>query len=105
MKLWLTILAAGLLTYSIRLSFIFLIGKINTPLWLRRALRFVPIAVLTAIIIPELFLPDGVLDISFFNARLMAGALAILVAWRTRNVVATIFVGMVGLWIIQWILH
>ena len=35
MKLWLILLAGGLLTYLIRLSFIFLFGKIEIPAWLR----------------------------------------------------------------------
>ena len=102
MKLWLIFLAAGLLTYAMRLSFILLWGKIEVPLWLQRALRFVPPAVLTAIFFPELFMPTGVLDLTPGNARLIAGTLAALVAWRTRNVVLTILVGMGVLLFIQY---
>jgi branched-subunit amino acid transport protein len=103
MRLWLIFLAAGLLTYAMRLSFILLWGKIDVPTWLQRALRFVPPAVLTAIFFPELFVPNGVLDLSPGNARLIAGALAALVAWRTRNIVLTILVGMGALLLIQYI--
>jgi branched-subunit amino acid transport protein len=104
MKLWLVFLAAGLLTYAMRLSFILLWGKIEVPAWLQRALRFVPPAVLTAIFFPELFMPNGVLDISPGNARLIAGALAVLVAWRTRDIVLTILAGMGALLLIQYVL-
>ena len=103
MRLWLIFLAAGLLTYAMRLSFILLWGKIDVPAWLRRALRFVPSAVLTAIFFPELFMPGGVLDLTPGNARLIAGTLAALVAWRTRNIVLTILVGMGVLLLIQYI--
>jgi branched-subunit amino acid transport protein len=102
MKLWLIFLAAGLLTYAMRLSFILLWGKIDVPVWLQRALRFVPPAVLTAIFFPELFMPGGTLDLSPGNARLIAGILAALVAWRTRNIVLTILVGMGVLLLIQY---
>ena len=101
MSLWLIFLMAGLLTYAMRLSFILLWGKIDVPTWLQRALRFVPPAVLSAIIFPELLLPQGSLDLSPGNPRLVAGVLAILAAWRTKNVLITIAVGMAVLLILQ----
>jgi len=101
MTLWLTIFAAGLITFAIRLSFILLWGRVDIPLWLQRSLRFVPPAVLTAIIFPELFLPSGSLNLSLGNARLIAGILAGLVAWRTRNIILTILVGMGVLLLLQ----
>jgi branched-subunit amino acid transport protein len=93
--------AAGLLTYAIRLSFIVLIGDGEVPSRVQQALRFVPPAVLTAIIFPELLMPGGVLEISLSNSRLLAGLLATVVAWRTKNAVLTVVVGMAVLWILQ----
>ena len=94
MAIWLTLIIIGLLTFLTRLSFIALLDRIKTPLSVQRALRFVPIAVLTAIFVPELILPNGTLDIGPGNPRLLAGFAAILVAWRMKNVVLTIAVGM-----------
>ncbi len=74
MNIWLTMLLAGLVTFIIRLSFIWIIGHRSIPPLLRRALRLVPPAVLTAIIFPEVFLSSGQLDLSFGNARLLAAA-------------------------------
>jgi len=99
--LWITIISIGLLTLSIRLSFIVFIGKMQIPPIVQQGLRFVPIAVLSALIAPALFFPTGTLNISLSNARLIAGLLAILVAWRTKNVLLTIFVGMACLLILQ----
>jgi branched-subunit amino acid transport protein len=101
LNLWLVILVGGLLTFLIRLSFILLIGQRQIAPWLRRGLRFVPTAVLTAIILPELLVQNGHLDVSLSNARLLAGLLAGLVAWRTRSAVLTILAGMVALWVLQ----
>ncbi len=104
MSLWLVILVAGLLTFATRLSFIFLLGRLPMPDWFRRGLRFVPVAVLSAIILPELTSPNGDLFISWHNPQLLAGAVAILVAWRTRNVILTILAGMAALLVLQALL-
>ncbi|UCH59406.1 MAG: AzlD domain-containing protein [Anaerolineales bacterium] len=99
--LWLTMLVAGLLTYAIRLSFIQLFTRIEISQPVRRALRYVPPAVLTAILFPELLLPAGQLDLSAGNSRLLAGLVASMVAWRTKNAFLTILVGMLVLLLLQ----
>lgn len=104
MTLWLTLIVAGLLTFGIRLSFIAVFGQRPIPGFAQRALRFVPPAVLTAIIVPELLLPGRQFDLSLGNARLLAGLLAAVVAWRTRNILLTIVAGMGALWILNAIL-
>jgi branched-subunit amino acid transport protein len=97
----LSILGMGLITYLIRLSLFLLPDRVVLPPWLLRALRYVPAAVLSAIIFPELFLPNGALDISLGNERLLAGLVAIVIAWRTRNVFVIVAAGMIALWLLQ----
>ena len=99
---WLTIIIAGILTYATRLSFIIFYGRIKMPSLVEQTLRFVPPAVLTAIFLPELLISNGEIYISLGNTRLLAGMLAILVAWRTKNVTYTIVIGMLALWILQF---
>jgi branched-subunit amino acid transport protein len=101
MSLWLVMLFAGLLTFATRFSFIFLLDRVKVPDWFRRGLRFVPGAVLSAIILPELATHNAALDISLHNPHLYAGALAILVAWRSKNVLLTILAGMAALLVFQ----
>lgn len=101
MNLWLVIIGMGIITYGIRLSMIVLLEKVTIPTKLKQALRFVPPAVLSAIIFPELLQPGGRLDVSLGNERLLAGLLAMVVAWRTKNVLWTIIVGMAALWALQ----
>ncbi len=62
MNIWVVMLIGGLLTFGMRLSFIYLFGRFEIPDMVRRALRFVPPAVLSAIILPQLFMPSGSLD-------------------------------------------
>ena len=101
MSIWAVMLIGGLVTYMMRLSFIYLLGRFDIPPTLRRSLRFVPPAVLTAIVFPELMMPGGTLDISLGNARLLAGAIAVLTAWFTRNILLTILAGMAALLLLQ----
>jgi branched-subunit amino acid transport protein len=99
--LWLTIAGAGAATFALRLSFIALLGRMETPLFLGRALRFVPAAVLTAVVIPLLFYENGALEVSLGNERLLAGLVAALIAWRSRSVPLTLGGGMATLWALQ----
>ena len=103
MTLWLMLLIIGAVTYAIRLSCIGLLGQKEMPALLLKALRFVPITVLPAIILPELFLRNNTLALSLQNPRWIAGILAAIVAWRTRNVLLTIAVGMVALWALEFV--
>jgi branched-subunit amino acid transport protein len=100
MTTWLLLLGMGLITYALRLSMIAALGRIQVPDVVQRGLRFVPPAVLTAIILPELLRPSGAYDITLGNVRLLAGILAILVAWRSRNALLTIAVGMAAFWVL-----
>lgn len=100
-SIWLLFLAIGLGTFTLRFLFIYLFGKIEMPDWLRRALRFVPAAALAALVFPALTHPTGHLDLSLQNFRLLAGLGGAIVAWRTRNVLLTLIIGMILLWVLE----
>ncbi len=93
-ELWIIILGGMVVTYLIRLSFFLFIPPDRMPEWVQRGLRYVPPAVLAALIAPDLLLLDGALRLSFDNHRLVAGSIAALVAWRTRNTWLTIVSGL-----------
>ncbi len=94
MNVWITFLVAGLITYGIRLSMILLLDKLAIPERVMQALRFVPPAVFSAIILPDIFWVDGAFTISPINPRLLAALAAALVAWKSRSVILTLIVGM-----------
>jgi branched-subunit amino acid transport protein len=99
--LWLTVVGAGVVTFVLRLSFIALLGRVEVPAFLEKALRFVPAAVLMAVVIPLLLYQNGVPEISLGNERLLAGLVAAAICWRTRNVPLTLVGGMATLWTLQ----
>ena len=103
MNIWLVMLLGGLVTFGMRFSLIYLLGegRFEMPPTLRKALDYVPPAVLSAIIFPELLLHDGTLELSLGNTRLLAGLVAILVAWISRNTLITILAGILALFLLQ----
>jgi branched-subunit amino acid transport protein len=103
-NIWLVMLLGGLITFGMRFSLIYLFGRFEVPQTIRKALHYVPPAVLSAIIFPELFLPDGILNLSLDNHRLLAGVVAVLVAWLSKNIFITIVAGIIALFLLQFFL-
>ncbi|NOH04670.1 MAG: AzlD domain-containing protein [Chloroflexi bacterium] len=103
MNIWLVLFIGGLITFGFRFSLIYLFGRFEIPDMMRRALHYVPPAVLSAIIFPELFLHEGALSLAITNTRLVAGLIAIAAAWISRNTLITILVGMAALLLLQWL--
>ncbi len=86
-------------TFLPRYGVLALLGRLEMPKPVFRALRYVPVTVLSAIIFPDLLLKDNNLNLNLNNSFLAAGIVAALVSWRTKNMLLTIVVGMVTLWI------
>jgi branched-subunit amino acid transport protein len=102
---WTVILVVGALNFLSRLSFIAVFARFEMPSIVARGLRFVPAAMLTAIVVPTVvFSAPGTLAFSYANPKLVAAAIAAAVAWRTKDGVATMGAGMVALWLAQWLL-
>lgn len=104
MSLWLVMVAGGALTFLTRLSFIAAEGRFAVPRWFRAMLPFVPVAVLTALIAPELLRPGGAWNVSLANPRLVAGVVAVIVAAMSRNILLTISIGFAVFLGLHWLL-
>ena len=101
---WIVIVVVGALNYLSRLSFIAVFAKVEMPPLVARALRFVPAAMLMAIVVPSVvFSSPGALAFTYTNPKLVAALVAAAVAWRTKNAVATMAIGMLTLWLAQWL--
>ena len=101
---WPIVLCIGAGTYAIRVSFILILSEAKLSDTLMRALRFIPATVLAALIVPAVFAGSGELNAEFGFERPIAASIAFLIAWKTRNVLATIATGLVSLWLLQWLL-
>lgn len=93
----LIIAGMAMVTFATRFSCIALFRQTGMPSWLEPWLRHIPTSVLTALIVPALLLPKGQLDISLNNHYLLAGLVAAIVAYKSRNIVATLILGMAAM--------
>ena len=101
--IWLVMILGGIFTFGTR--FVMLSGWVahGLPRWLVDALAFVPIAVLTAILVPAVLIDPATQQIIVKgNARIVAAVVATIIALLTRNVIATISSGLATLWFVQW---
>jgi branched-subunit amino acid transport protein len=102
MSAFAAIVVIGIGTYLERLSFIGIIGDRALPEWALLPLRYVAPAVFAALVAPAVLLQDGHLNLlPSSNAEPLATLVALAVAWRTRNVLATVAAGMAALWLLQ----
>jgi len=94
---FLVFLGMGAVTFVTRYAMIALLDR-DMPAVLMRWLRYVPAAVLAALIAPAALAPRGSLEL---GDRAWAMALGAVLAWRTRSVLWTVLGGMATLWLIR----
>ncbi len=102
-EVWFTIAGMALVTFALRGSFLLAADRTRLRPLVQRALRYVPPAVLAAIVAPALAQSSGA-GLGPIDLRLIAGVVAGLVAWRTRSILATFGTGMVTLWGSTWLI-
>ena len=91
-RILVAIILAGMGTYAMRASFLLFAHRLaDVPPIVQRLLRQIPPAALAAIVVPALLRPEGSLDL--WQPRFLAGVVAALVAWKTRNIALTLSVG------------
>ncbi|MCO5386525.1 MAG: AzlD domain-containing protein [Desulfosporosinus sp.] len=95
------IIGMTLVTYFTRIGALALFRFTGVPIWLNRWLKYVPVAILTSLIVPLLLLPKGYLDISLHNDYLIAGIVAAFVAYKSRNIIATLGLGMSVMFVLK----
>jgi branched-subunit amino acid transport protein len=98
-----TIVICGGVTLLVRASFVIWHTKLAVPPWFTRSLKFVAAAVLPALVMPEVLFRGAAAGDVVNYYRIIAAAVALIVAWRTRHLLATLVVGMIVLWVLQWL--
>ena len=97
---WLLIISCGLITYLTRFSMIAILKKEMFNNKIRDILSYVPSAIFPAIIFPAIFLYESGLFQLENNPKILAAAVAIIIGILSRNILATIFLGLTTYWII-----
>lgn len=99
--LLLVIIGCGLATFALRFSFIVGGAQFKPGRRMQAILGYVPPAVLSALIAPEILVRQGHVVFGLDNPRLLAGGVAVVIAFFTRSVLATIAGGLLALWAVQ----
>tara|TARA_B110001454_G_scaffold198373_1_gene202470 strand:- start:27 stop:344 length:318 start_codon:yes stop_codon:yes gene_type:complete len=96
---WSTIFYCGIITYLTRFSMIFFLKEDIFSDKVKKILLYVPSAIFPAIIFPPIFLDNsGYLDLDS-NPKIFAAILAIIVGYFSKNIIATIFAGLISYWV------
>lgn len=95
------IAAMTLVTFGIRYIPLALLGRLKLSPKTLRVLSYVPVAVLTAITVPMMIMPDDKILLSLNNAYLIGGIIAGVIAWRTNKLLPTIVIGMAAFFLWQ----
>jgi branched-subunit amino acid transport protein len=95
----------ALVTVIIRYSMFVVAGRLEFPVRLVNALRFVPPAILTALIVPAVLIPNGSdFRFTYTNAYLVGALIAFGVGWFSKDLLLTILLGLIAFWGWRWIL-
>ncbi|NNK17383.1 MAG: AzlD domain-containing protein [Sulfitobacter sp.] len=90
--LWIVIIGLGLGSFFLRFVFTGLVGNRPMPAWLLRHLRYTAVAVLPALVAPQVLWPAGTGG-DPDPARLAAAAATLSVGLITKNVLAAMLAG------------
>ena len=101
---WIIIISSGISTFISRFSFFFLPNKFFLPKWAVNLLSYVPTAVLSSIIISNVMLDTSGDIFIYFNEKLYASIIAILISLIFNNIFLTILVGMMSMWFLNYII-
>ena len=100
---WLSITIAGILTYFTRMTMIVLVRRDLLGEKIKAVLAYVPSAVFPAIIFPAIFINDYGAYIEVNDPKIFGALVAIIFGYFSKNVIATIFSGLLSYWIIIFV--
>ena len=101
---WTSIIIAGILTYLTRTTMVTLINRQVLNNRIKQVLGYVPSAVFPAIIFPAIFFNDLGNLIELTDPKIYGAIIAIIVGYLSRNIIATIFSGLLSYWFIIFLL-
>jgi len=105
-EIGLMIAGMALINLAIRWPVYLFADHVRFPPLVERALAFVPVTVLTAIIVPMILLPDGkTLDVDWRNPYLVAAIVAAIISWRWHRLMPTILIGMAVFFAMRWLVE
>ncbi len=97
---WLSVIIAGILTYLTRTTMVTLVNRNILSDKIRQVLSYVPAAVFPSIIFPAVFLNDYGNLVELSDPKIYGAIVAVFVGYLSRNIIATIFSGLLSYWLL-----
>jgi len=82
-------------TYLPRVLPLTILSRVTLPRFIIDVLGYVPIAILSALLIPSLIMSDGNIDFSLNNSLLIAGILTAIISIFTKKLVLIVVFGII----------
>ena len=80
-----------------------MLSKTEAPEWFMRWLKYIPVAVLSALLVPEILVSENVVNLSLTNKKLLAAIPCFLIAYKTKNLFITVITGIIAMLILNLI--
>lgn len=101
----LTLVGMAFVTYLPRLLPAWFLRNRKLPVFVIAWLRYVPVAVLAALLLPSLLIQNQAINLSASNIYLWAAIPAIWVAWTKKSLFGTVITGMLVVALARHFLH
>ena len=100
-EVFLMILGMAAITYVLRFAPLVALRRITFPERFTKTLRFIPIAVLSTLIVPAILMPQGSLHLSYDNSYLIAAIVTVIVAYKTKKMIFAILAGILVIFLLR----
>jgi len=97
----LVVAGMGLVTYAPRWLPLFFLSQRQMPQWLVEWLDMIPVAILCALIFPDLFISGEPRHFALFQAKSLAALPTLAFALKTRSLGGTVVLGMLLYWLLE----
>lgn len=104
LNIYLLIIGIAILTYIPRSLPIIYLSKKDLPQWLKDWMKFIPSGIFAALILPDILIQDGSLNVSFTNIKLIASILVLIIAMKRKSLGLSIAVGVSAITILTCLL-
>lgn len=99
MEYLLLLVGMGLVTYIPRWAPLFYLSRRRLPQWFVDWLDLIPVAILGALVLPEIILQGDPRKLDLFNPNLLVALPTFLFALWTRSLGGTVVIGMFLFWV------
>lgn len=94
--IWVVVIGMGVVNFALRFTPIAILSHVELPEWMRRWLSYIPVSVMSVLVVGEVSRPDGVWITSAADPYVLAAFFTAAVYWRFRSFAGATVAGVVA---------